>query len=36
MRVIGISNKTRYWQHYCFSNPPDGYRYSMCPGTCCA
>ena len=28
MRVIGISNKTRYWQHYCFSNPPDGYRYS--------
>lgn len=28
MRVVGISNKTRYWQHYCFSNPPDGYRYS--------
>lgn len=28
MRIIGISNKTRYWQHYCFSNPPDGYRYS--------
>jgi glycosyltransferase involved in cell wall biosynthesis len=28
MRVIGISNKTRYWQHYCFSNPPEGYRYS--------
>ncbi len=28
MRIVGISNKTRYWQHYCFSNPPDGYRYS--------
>jgi glycosyltransferase involved in cell wall biosynthesis len=28
MRVVGISNKTRYWQHYCFSNPPEGYRYS--------
>lgn len=28
MRIIGISTKTRYWQHYCFSNPPDGYRYS--------
>jgi len=28
MRIIGISNKTRYWQHYCFSNPPEGYRYS--------
>lgn len=28
MRVIGISNKTRYWQHYCFSNPPEGHRYS--------
>ncbi len=28
MRVIGISNKTRYWQHYAFSNPPEGYRYS--------
>ncbi len=28
MRVIGISNKTRYWQHYVFSNPPEGYRYS--------
>jgi glycosyltransferase involved in cell wall biosynthesis len=28
MRVIGISHKTRYWQHYVFSNPPDGYRYS--------
>jgi glycosyltransferase involved in cell wall biosynthesis len=28
MRIIGISNKTRYWQHYAFSNPPDGYRYS--------
>lgn len=28
MRVVGISNKTRYWQHYAFSNPPDGYRYS--------
>lgn len=28
MRVVGISNKTRYWQHYCFSNPPEEYRYS--------
>ena len=28
MRVVGISNKTRYWQHYVFSNPPEGYRYS--------
>ncbi len=28
MRIIGISNKTRYWQQYAFSNPPDGYRYS--------
>lgn len=28
MRVIGISHKTRYWQHYAFSNPPEGYRYS--------
>lgn len=28
MRTVGISNKTRHWQHYCFSNPPDGYRYS--------
>jgi glycosyltransferase involved in cell wall biosynthesis len=28
MRVIGISHKTRYWQHYVFSDPPDGYRYS--------
>lgn len=28
MRVVGISNRTRYWQHYCFSNPPEGYRYS--------
>lgn len=27
MRIIGISHKTRYWQHYCFSNPPAGYRY---------
>lgn len=27
MRTIAISHKTRYWQHYCFSNPPDGYRY---------
>ena len=27
MRTIGISHKTRYWQHYCFSNPPAGYRY---------
>lgn len=27
MRTIGISHKTRYWQHYCFSNPPEGYRY---------
>ncbi len=28
MRVIGISNKTRYWQEYAFSNPPEGYRYA--------
>ncbi|MCB0793797.1 MAG: glycosyltransferase family 4 protein [Flavobacteriales bacterium] len=28
MRIVGISNKTRYWQHYAFNNPPDGYRYS--------
>jgi glycosyltransferase involved in cell wall biosynthesis len=28
MRIIGISHKTRYWQHYAFSNPPEGYRYS--------
>ncbi|MBL8000649.1 MAG: glycosyltransferase family 4 protein [Flavobacteriales bacterium] len=28
MRVVGISNKTRYWQHYVFSNPPEGYRYT--------
>lgn len=28
MRVVGISNKTRYWQHYAFSNPPEGYRYT--------
>jgi len=28
MRTIGISHKTRYWQHYCFSNPPEGYRYA--------
>lgn len=27
MRTIGISYKTRYWQHYCFSNPPAGYCY---------
>ncbi|MBZ0207516.1 MAG: glycosyltransferase family 4 protein [Flavobacteriales bacterium] len=27
MRTIGISHKTRYWQHYCFSNPPEGFRY---------
>lgn len=27
MRTVGISHKTRYWQHYCFSNPPQGYRY---------
>jgi glycosyltransferase involved in cell wall biosynthesis len=27
MRTIAISHKTRYWQHYCFSNPPAGYRY---------
>ena len=27
MRVVGISNRTRYWQHYVFSNPPEGYRY---------
>ncbi|MCB9166347.1 MAG: glycosyltransferase family 4 protein [Flavobacteriales bacterium] len=28
MRVVGISNKTRYWQYYAFNNPPEGYRYS--------
>jgi len=28
MRIIGISHKTRYWQHYAFSNPPEGYRYA--------
>ena len=28
MRVIGISHKTRYWQHYAFSDPPEGYRYA--------
>lgn len=28
MRVIGISNRTRYWQHYVFTNPPEGYRYA--------
>ena len=28
MRIVGISNKTRYWQQYVFSNPPEGYRYS--------
>lgn len=27
MRTVGISHKTRYWQHYCFSNPPAGHRY---------
>ena len=27
MHTIGISHKTRYWQHYCFSNPPAGHRY---------
>ncbi len=27
MPLIGISHKTRYWQHYCFSHPPEGYRY---------
>jgi len=28
MRTIGISHKTRYWQHHCFSNPPAGHRYA--------
>lgn len=28
MRTIGISHKTRYWQEYCFRNPPAGYRYA--------
>ncbi len=28
MRVVGISNRTRYWQHYVFTNPPEGYRYA--------
>ena len=27
MRTIGISNRTRYWQHYVFGHPPEGYRY---------
>ena len=27
MRTIGISNRTRHWQHYVFSHPPDDYRY---------
>lgn len=27
-RVVGVSNRTRYWQHYVFSQPPAGYRYS--------
>ena len=27
MRVVGISNRTRYWQHFVFTNPPEGYRY---------
>lgn len=31
MRTVGISHKTRYWQHYCFSNPPEGYRYVRVP-----
>ena len=31
MRTIGISHKTRYWQHYCFSNPPVGHRYVRVP-----
>ena len=31
MRTIGISHKTRYWQHYCFSNPPAGHRYARMP-----
>ena len=31
MRTIGISHKTRYWQHYCFSNPPLGHRYVRRP-----
>jgi glycosyltransferase involved in cell wall biosynthesis len=26
--TIGISHKTRYWQHYAFTNPPAGYRYA--------
>ena len=28
MRVVGISHKTRYWQHVAFREPPDGYRYA--------
>ena len=31
MRTIGISHKTRHWQHYCFSNPPAGHRYVRVP-----
>jgi glycosyltransferase involved in cell wall biosynthesis len=27
MLTIGISHKTRYWQHYCFGHPPAGHRY---------
>lgn len=27
MVKVGISNKTRYWQYYAFTNPPEGYMY---------
>lgn len=27
MRIVGISNRTRYWQQYVFDHPPDSYRY---------
>jgi glycosyltransferase involved in cell wall biosynthesis len=27
MRVVGISNRTRYWQQYVFGHSPEGYRY---------
>ncbi|MEB2343029.1 MAG: glycosyltransferase family 4 protein [Flavobacteriia bacterium] len=31
MVSVGISHKTRHWQHYCFSHPPEGYRYVRSP-----
>jgi glycosyltransferase involved in cell wall biosynthesis len=31
MRTVGISHRTRYWQQYCFSHPPEGHRYARMP-----